>query len=824
LKYDQITFCNAGAINSQNYEPVFDAYDDEAADDFVVPSGTIWRVNRIRAYGVYGANCAAPAGPAISVNVIIYEDAGGVPGAMIRGNTVVPTVDASGYFVLDIPPLFLGSGHYWLEVQANQACSAAGQWFWYGYTPSQMSAGVWRQPGNAFGTGCTNWANPSACSLGVDDRCFSVGTFCGNGFVDFGEQCDDGNTTDGDGCSSCAIEHPVCQEFQVNTYTTNGQGGPAVCGDGSGNFIVSWSGGGGQDGNGLGVFAQRYSSFGAAVGPEFQLNSFTTNHQAETSLACAVDGSFVAVWQGSAQDGNLDGVFGQRFSSTGGRVGGEFQVNSFITQTQSVFFGRAVGVGASGDFVVAWTSFYVQDGDGHGVFGQRFQSDGNRAGSEFQINTYTTSNQANAAVAVQDTGDFVVVWQSSPGGQDGSGSGVFGRRYSSDGTSLAGEFQVNTYTSGDQRYGSVAVGPNGTFVVAWQSAQDGDSDGVFAQRFASDGSAVGSEFQVNTITTGDQGGRPHVSVDPMENFVVTWRGSDGDGFGVFAQRFTSSGAMQGAEFQVNAYTTGNQQFATVASTGVESFVVSWRSDNQDGDNYGIFAHRYGPPTGTPTETPTDTPTNTPTDTSTDTPTTTETPTETPTATATGTSTQTPTVSPTESATSTPTAGGVICAPAPLGSCASAPKAKIKLQGGSKAKLVWKWVGGSASMAQLGDPTAATSYRLCVYDDNALVMSPLIPAGLTCDGQPCWAAAGSTGFKFKDKAGANGGITKIKLKSGSAGKVLVKGAGPNLTPPLPITAATDLTVQLVNSAGECFGASFPSPAIKNEADQFTDKLP
>ena len=48
-------------------------------------------------------------------------------------------------------------------------------------------------------------------------------------------------------------------------------------------------------------------------------------------------------------------------------------------------------------------------------------------GSEFQVNTYTTSGQSGPAMATDADGDFVVVWRSE--NQDGSSYGVFGRRF-----------------------------------------------------------------------------------------------------------------------------------------------------------------------------------------------------------------------------------------------------------------------------------------------------------------------------------------------------------------------------------------------------------
>jgi cysteine-rich repeat protein len=44
---------------------------------------------------------------------------------------------------------------------------------------------------------------------GTDDSCTATTLYCGDGILDTLEQCDDGNTVDGDGCSAiCETEIP----------------------------------------------------------------------------------------------------------------------------------------------------------------------------------------------------------------------------------------------------------------------------------------------------------------------------------------------------------------------------------------------------------------------------------------------------------------------------------------------------------------------------------------------------------------------------------------------------------------------------------------
>ena len=106
-------------------------------------------------------------------------------------------------------------------------------------------------------------------------------------------------------------------------------------------------------------------------------------------------------------------------------------------------------------------------------------------GSEFQVNTETASNQTigiagrGRYVASDAVGNHVVVWMSF--GQDGNSNGVFGQRYSTIGAPIGDEFLVNTTTSGNQANPSLTMDNAGNFLVVWEGNGPGDSSGVFGQ-------------------------------------------------------------------------------------------------------------------------------------------------------------------------------------------------------------------------------------------------------------------------------------------------------------------------------------------------------
>ena len=380
--------------------------------------------------------------------------------------------------------------------------------------------------------------------------------------------------------------NPLGPEFRVNTYTTGAQGFASAAADGSGNFVVAWTSR--QDASSYGTFGQRYSASGSTLGPEFRVNTFMTDFQGYPSVAADASGNFVVAWISNLQDGSGTGVFGQRYLSSGAPVGPEVRINTYTTSEQR---DPSVAADSSGNFVVTWQSSgqaAVWD-----VFGQRYSSTGAPLGPEFRVNTFTTGSQYRPAVASDSlTGNFVVVWRS----YQAASWGIFGQRYSSSGTPLGAEFRVNTTAVSpylNPPVPSIATDPSGNFVVVWDSLQDGSMLAISGQRFASSGAPLGSEFRVNTYTTGHQN-LASVAADSSGNFVVTWEsyGQDGAHWGVFGQRYASTGAPLGPEFRVNTYTTSYQTDPFVAADSLGNFVVVWNSNLQDGSNLGVFGQRY----------------------------------------------------------------------------------------------------------------------------------------------------------------------------------------------------------------------------------------
>jgi Ca2+-binding RTX toxin-like protein len=373
---------------------------------------------------------------------------------------------------------------------------------------------------------------------------------------------------------------PAATEFQVNTYTTHDQTHPSITALSDGGFVVTWRSYA-QDGSDYGIYGQRYAADGSPSGTEFQVNTYTANWQVSPSVTGLSDGGFVVTWTSGGQDGSDYGIYGQRYAADGTADGDEFQVNTNGTNGGD----PSVTELADGGFVVTWTS---TDGSLDGIYGQRYDADGIATGAKFQVNTYIMLIQGHSSITGLADGGFVVTWNSD--GQDRSGYGIFGQRYSADGIATGKEFRVNTHTNDWQTYPSVTALVNGGFVVTWESdVQDGNGRGIYGQRYAADGTADGDEFLINTFTLNSQI-NPSVTGLSDGGFVVTWTsgGQDGSGYGIYGQRYDADGNAIDV-YVANTSPTGS---VTISGTPTEDQTLTASNTLADGDGLGTFSYQW----------------------------------------------------------------------------------------------------------------------------------------------------------------------------------------------------------------------------------------
>jgi hypothetical protein len=265
----------------------------------------------------------------------------------------------------------------------------------------------------------------------------------------------------------------VSNEFQINVLETqNGQYPDVAVSPTTGNFLVIWE-------SGADIWARPYNSAGQQTELPFIVNTYRTGIQTFPRVAASGLG-YVVVWSSTDQPGDdSTGVYAQRLSPSGTLIGPEFHVNEYTTGFQD---SPDVGAALNGSFVIVWRGS-AEDGSSDHVRGRRYGTSGVPLAGSFRVNTYTTGSQSNPAVAIAQDGVFTVVWHSFGQGGAATENDIYGQRYAPAGAPLGGEFRVNQVTQSQQLSAAIETSLTpGRYLVAW-TTPDGDGNGISARIF-----------------------------------------------------------------------------------------------------------------------------------------------------------------------------------------------------------------------------------------------------------------------------------------------------------------------------------------------------
>jgi hypothetical protein len=245
----------------------------------------------------------------------------------------------------------------------------------------------------------------------------------------------------------------------------------------------------------------------------------------------------------------------------------------------------------AGNFIITWQD----DRNGnYDIYAQRYNSAGITLGSNFKVNDDTgTAGQFYPDIAVCGSGDFIITWYDQRNGN----YDIYAQRYDSSGTLLGSNFKVNDdMKSASQAVPAIASDSEGCFVIVWQDYRSGHWD-IYAQRYNSSGTPLDANSKVNDDAGTTVQGAPDIAMDGSGNFIIAWHDDRDGSFDIYAQRYNSAGTPLSSNFKVNDDAgTSDQGHPTIFADGFGNFILTW--DDGRGGNRDIHAQRYDS-SGTP---------------------------------------------------------------------------------------------------------------------------------------------------------------------------------------------------------------------------------
>jgi hypothetical protein len=270
----------------------------------------------------------------------------------------------------------------------------------------------------------------------------------------------------------------------------------------------------------------------------------------------------------------------------------EFQINQNTIDRQDH---ATVSMNQSGVSFVAWHDFSEIDGDRSTSMGRLFTDTGLAVTDEFIINESTEGHQRVPDVATDGDTIFVVAYS---GSSTITRVNVFAKLYSSLGTVLVSEYQVNNVLSESKTYPDVGMYDNGNFVVIWNRGQ-GDTFNFYVRAYDSYGTPLSDPAKINKVTsddpptTPDNNGLPDIAVNQSGDAVAVWERVEGNNITVVVRLFNIYTRIATWEYLVDPPALGIiQRRPMVDMNDAGDVLVTWIEHSDDLSDADVFAKRY----------------------------------------------------------------------------------------------------------------------------------------------------------------------------------------------------------------------------------------
>lgn len=317
----------------------------------------------------------------------------------------------------------------------------------------------------------------------------------------------------------------------------------------------------------------------------FRVNFITVNQQKDMAIASRQNGEFIVVWESKYSTENpWYEIACQRYNRYGIRIGQEFTINQ---QTDNAQDTPVLAMRPDGGFVAAWESYNTAE-CADDVYARIYDSNCLPVTNEFKVHTHESSfSQRNASVAVNDAGDFMIVW--------GSFHDVYdpvrywearGRIYNSNGTPKTGDFRVTADYDGASEP-IVVANSNGNFIVL---AAD-DARDIQAYEYNSNGTLIGSpHFLVDMNAAFEY----QAHVDPIKGHLVLLYGNkpSDQSMNVCVKKFNASYNEILAETNLNEPSNHDSGLGAVAQLSNGDYVVTWTRKDRVNDYDDFIVRRF----------------------------------------------------------------------------------------------------------------------------------------------------------------------------------------------------------------------------------------
>lgn len=242
----------------------------------------------------------------------------------------------------------------------------------------------------------------------------------------------------------------------------------------------------------------------------------------------------------------------------------DFMVNTLGGEYGAEQNSPDIAVDGKGNYAIVWRDYRNAVME---IFAQFYDKSGEKLGGNVCVSDNSTYwDPSQPAIAGDPNGGFIVVWAQHEGY-------LLCQRFNTIGQKTGSNFRINNVIHGDPRLPSIAINNKGSFIVYWWDLYDNYFSRGYYRIFDKQAKGLTGDLTLDYGSARDM--KKCAAADSKGNFVVVWATNAGDMYGsVFLQLINENGSK--IEFPKLVSRLNEYAFMpSIASTDSGSFMISW---------------------------------------------------------------------------------------------------------------------------------------------------------------------------------------------------------------------------------------------------------
>ncbi len=335
------------------------------------------------------------------------------------------------------------------------------------------------------------------------------------------------------------------------------------------------------------IYAQLYSAKGAAIRNNFKINGHSlVAEQFQPDAAMDDLGHFVVAWVEKADSFH---IYARLFGANAVPMTAIIQVSE--KASPHVYLEPAVAINEKGFFVISWKGGDVL-GD---IYAQLFDNAGSKIGGNIRVNDATQGVQMRPDVEMHTDGSFIIAWED---GRTANDYAIYAQRFSSSGAPLEGNIKISHHPSSTRMAANaaVAIQQNGDFLVCWHYGEQTGQEKIYGRLLNASLQPIRTDFIISSGTGIEPvSGNlcPHACSRASSGYSVTWQGSIGVGSNIYLRLLDSQGNLLADKMVINETAMmKNKTSPDHRESQNGSILFAWQDDRAG--NADIYGNWRGP--------------------------------------------------------------------------------------------------------------------------------------------------------------------------------------------------------------------------------------